>query len=97
MEEEEEGHLLLAEGSFFTLCQVQHHHHYPQHEHFYNSIMIVQYQKCVAIAFSGAPPILKMFELTICVVIALAIKSHHGVSPSSTPEEHCVVIDNNPA
>ena len=40
MEEEEEGHLLLAEGSFFTLCQVQHHHHYAEHEHFYYTIIL---------------------------------------------------------
>ena len=41
MEEEEEGHLLQAEGSFFTLCQVQHHHHHPQHEHLLLSFIII--------------------------------------------------------
>ena len=51
------------------------------------NFIIVQ---CFAIALSGTPPILYMFELSICVVIALAIKSHHGGSPSSTPEEHRV-------
>ena len=56
------------------------------------NFMIAQYQ-FFPVAFSGTPPIFKMFELSTNVVIALAIRSHHGVSPSSTPKERVLMVD----
>ena len=51
MEEEEEGHLLLAEGSFFTLCQVEHHHHYAEHEHYYYVLFFISGSRPTLLGF----------------------------------------------
>ena len=92
VEEEEEGHLLLAEGSFFTLCQVQHHHHYAQHKHYYYHFLYLEADQL----FFHHRGILWLYNIkknSKCYFwdsadiplsrhfIALAIKTHHGISP----------------